>query len=195
MLRTNLSTRPFYNERLVLVALAVLALVVLAITVFNLREAFVLAGRQAELQARADEFTQRARTLRGEAARLRGGINPTELEATTAAAREANAIIERRAFSWTELFNRFEETLPDDVRITSVRPKVERDGSIAVTVILVARGVKGVDAFIENLEQQGTFSGLLSREEFVNEDGLLRATIEGRYRPGRLTAQAKGATP
>lgn len=195
MLRTNLSTRPFYNERLVLVALAALALAVLAITVFNLREAFVLAGRQAELQARADEFAQRARTLRGEAARLRGGINPTELEATTAAAREANAIIERRAFSWTELFNRFEETLPDDVRITSVRPKVERDGSIAVTVILVARGVTGVDAFIENLEQQGTFTGLLSREEFVNEDGLLRATIEGRYQPARLAAPAKGATP
>lgn len=195
MLRTNLSTRPFYNERLVYVVLAALALAVLAVTAFNLREAFVLSGSRAQLQARADEFGQRARTLRGEAARLRSGINPAELEATSAAAREANAIIERRAFSWTALFNRFEETLPDDVRITSVRPKVDKDGSIAVSVILVARGVKGVDAFIESLERQGTFSGLLSREEFVNEDGLLRATIEGRYRPARPAPAGKGATP
>ena len=34
-------------------------------------------------------------------------------------ARQANDLIERRTFSWTELFNRFEHTLPDDVRITT----------------------------------------------------------------------------
>jgi len=43
--------------------------------------------------------------------------------------------------------------------------------------------VEAVDAFIENLEKRGAFSGVLSREEFVNEDGLIQASLEGRYRP------------
>lgn len=195
MLRTNLSTRPFYNVRLVQAALAALVVVVAGITAANLWEALVLSERHAALEARTAAAISRARALRDETARLRGATTPQDIEAMASAVRDVNALIGRRAFSWTELFNRFEETLPDDVRITSVRPKVDKDGSIAVTVILVARGVRGVDTFIENLERQGTFSGLLSREEFVNEDGLLRATIEGRYRPARHVPAAKGATP
>ena len=45
-----------------------------------------------------------------------------------AAAREANQLIDRRAFSWTDLFNRFEETLPADVRIVAVTPQVDTRG-------------------------------------------------------------------
>jgi hypothetical protein len=34
---------------------------------------------------------------------------------------------------------------------------------------------------------------VLSREEFVNEDGLIQASIEGRYRPaGEPAPDAKG---
>ncbi len=64
-----------------------------------------------------------------------------------------------------------------------MRPRVERDGTMMVEVVVLARTVEAVDAFIENLEKRGAFSGVLSREEFVNEDGLIQASLEGRYRP------------
>ncbi len=86
-------------------------------------------------------------------------------------------------FSWTDVLNQFETTLPATVRISSVRPRVERDGTMMVDVVVLARTVEAVDAFIENLEKRGAFSGVLSREEFVNEDGLIQASIQGRYRP------------
>jgi len=47
--RVNLSTRPFYNERIVHVTLALAAALVLAVTAFNLWQVFVLSGRQAQL--------------------------------------------------------------------------------------------------------------------------------------------------
>jgi Tfp pilus assembly protein PilN len=183
MLRTNLSTRPFYNERLVHLSLAALAAIVVAVSAFNLQQVFVLSGRQASAQGRMGQHADASRALRAEASRLRGSINPLELEATTAASREANAVIERRAFSWTDLFNRFEATLPDDVRIASVRPKVDRLGVMTVTIIVVSRGVEGVNTFIENLEQDGAFDQVLSTEEFMDEEGQLQASLEGRYRP------------
>jgi Tfp pilus assembly protein PilN len=196
MLRTNLSTRPFYNERLVYALIAALAAVVIGVTVYNLSQVFVLSGRQAQLQSRVAGSETKARALRSEAARVRSAINPRELEAATVAAREANAVIERRAFSWTDLFNRFEETLPDDVRIASVRPSVDKDGVITITVVVVASDVEGVNSFMENLEARGGFSSLMSREDFVNDDQLIEATLQGRYvPPGSPAHGAKGARP
>jgi Tfp pilus assembly protein PilN len=181
--RINLSTRPFYNERGVHVLLALVAVIVVAMTAYNLWQIYVLSGRHAELQGRLSQAETKARELRERATAIRRSIDPRELEATVTAAREANVLIERRVFSWTEILNQFETTLPAGVRISSVRPRVERDGGMMVEVVVLARTVEAVDTFIESLEKRGAFSGVLSREEFVNEDGLIQAALEGRYRP------------
>jgi len=188
--RINLSTRPFYNDRAVHALLAFAAVAVLAISAFNLQQVYGLSGRHAGLQGRISQAETKSRELKAQATRIRASINPRELEATVAAAREANLLIERRVFSWTEVLNQFETTLPAAVRISSVRPRVERDGAMMVEVVVLARTVEAVDAFIENLEKRGAFSGVLSREEFVNEDGLIQASLEGRYRPAAGPAPA-----
>ncbi|MFO7694146.1 MAG: hypothetical protein R6V57_13745 [Vicinamibacterales bacterium] len=190
--RINLSTRPFYNQRAVHVALAIAAALVVAVSAFNLWQVYGLSGRQAELQGRITRAETASRDFRDRAAAIRRSINSRELEATVAAAREANLLIERRVFSWTDVLNQFETTLPAGVRISSVRPRVERDGAMVVAVVVLARTVEAVDAFIENLEKRGAFSGMLSREEFVNEDGLIQASLQGRYRPA--TGPAPAAT-
>jgi Tfp pilus assembly protein PilN len=189
--RINLSTRPFYNERAVNAALGVAVALVVGVTGFNLWQVFVLSGRNAQLQGRIAQAAAKTRDLRDQATRLRASINPRELDATVAAAREANALIGRRVFSWTEVLNQFETTLPPSVRISSIRPRVERDGTMIVGVVVLARTVEAVDSFIENLEQHGAFSAVLSREEFVNEQGLIQASLEGRYKPA-LGAESSG---
>jgi hypothetical protein len=194
--RLNLSTRPFYNDRVVQAVLGLAAVAVLGFTAFNLWEVYMLSGRQAEVQARLTRAESQSRQLREQATAVRRAINPKELEATVAAAREANLLIERRVFSWTEVLNQFETTLPPTVRISSVRPRIERDGTMRVEVVVLARTVEAVDAFIENLEKRGAFSGVLSREEFVNEDGLIQASLEGRYRAASApVASAKEGRP
>jgi hypothetical protein len=184
MIRTNLSTRPFYNERLVHAVLVLAAVVVVVVTVFNVSRSVTLSRRQAALDRMADAAEQNVEALRNEAVRLRRGVNAKELDTITGEAREANAIIDRRVFSWTELFNRFETTLPPNVRIAAVRPRVERDGNVTVVLAVVARQVEDIDAFIEKLEAAQAFSHLLAREEIVDETGMLRANLEGRYLAG-----------
>ena len=51
MLRTNLSTRPFYNERAVHLVLGLVALVVLALTVVNLVSVVRLSRQNTVLSA------------------------------------------------------------------------------------------------------------------------------------------------
>jgi len=194
MLRTNLSTRPFYNERAVHLTLACVAAGVLTVTAVNVWQIVTLSGREARLRTTIADADRRAVSARSEAARIRAGINPRELDVAAAGAREANAIIDRRAFSWTDLFNRFERTLPNTVRITSVVPRDARDGAIELTVNVLARSVEGIDAFIESLEADGAFTQFLTTEEFRDEDGVLQATLVGRYRPPAVSPPT-GATP
>lgn len=194
MLRTNLATRPFYNERAVLLALGLFAGLVLLVSSYNLYRILELSGRRQALATRISRAETRTEDLRRSATRIRRGIDARELAAIANAAREANAIIGQRTFSWTDLFNRFETTLPPDVRIVKVSPAVNEDdhGDMIVTVVVIARRVDDIDTFIEHLEATGTFASMLSRREFTNDDGLIEATLEGRYQPGRSPRQNRG---
>lgn len=183
MLRTNLSTRPFYNVRAVQVALGIGLAVVLAITLFNVVQIVRLTASQRSLGAHAADAEEQAVELRAEAARIRAQINSQELEVVADAAREANDIIDQRAFSWTELFAQFEETLPADVRITAVRPRLERDGTFVVAVGVEARRAEDLDTFIEALEKKGAFHNVLSVQEQTSDSGLIEAIVEGNYVP------------
>lgn len=193
MIRTNLATRPFYNERAVHSALAVVALVVAALTVFNVWRIVTLTREQRELTARTSAADANAAQLRAAAVQIRQGLNPQELKAVSSSASEANTIIDRRLFSWTELFNRFEATLPDDARIVSVRPHIEKEGDVQLSMAVIARQYEDVHKFVENLEATGVFSNMLQGEETVNADGLIQVTIHGRYAPSHSAPSPRGA--
>jgi len=64
MIRTNLSTRPFYNERAVMLVLAIAAVLVLVFTVFNASRLVALSRRQGTIGAAADQSEGSARDLR-----------------------------------------------------------------------------------------------------------------------------------
>jgi hypothetical protein len=190
MLRTNLSTRPFYNVRAVRALLGLFALVVAAFTLFNAVQLITLRARQNTLSADAVRAEDEAARLRSQAAGFRARIDPRELASVSADAREANAIIDRRAFSWTTLFSQFEQSLPADVRITAVQPRREQDGSFAVNIGVQARRVEDVEAFIEALEARTPFRDVLPVQEQTADDGLIEAIIDGKYmltRPGAPT--------
>lgn len=183
VLRTNLATRPFYNVRIVQLALGAFALLVLGFSVFNALELTRLSASQAALGSHAEDAEREAQRLRTEAARIRTQIDTKELEAVSRAAREANSIIDRRAFSWTELLSRFEATLPDDMRIRTVQPRLDEKGNFVVVIDAEARRVEDLDAFVETLEKAGGFREVLTTDERTNEQGLLEAVIKGRYIP------------
>ena len=194
MLRTNLATRPFYNERAVRLALAAGVLAVGGLTAFNAVELLTLSQRNSELTARVSAAEARSRSLREQAGTLRKTMNQGDIDAVQAAAREANLLIERRAFSWTDLFNRFEETLPADVRIVAVQPQIDQQGRMLVAVTVVSKRVEDLDAFIENLERTQAFRGVLSRQDVSDDDGSLRSVIQGYYGPeGALAASQTAA--
>jgi Tfp pilus assembly protein PilN len=194
MLRTNLSTRPFYNERAVNLGLGLVALVVIGLTVANLvsvvrlsRQNTVLGATMREDRSTAEELTRKARQTRQE-------INQDELKVIVAAAREANALIDGRTFSWTALFNQLESTLPPDVMLSSVRPTIDDNGT-KLTLIALGRRPADLEEFFEKLEATGEFENVLPRQRNPNDEGLIQATIEALYTPGAQPEPAAAPAP
>jgi Tfp pilus assembly protein PilN len=193
VIRTNLATRPFYNEGAVRVALFVLAVAALAATAFNVVRVVQLSRRDTRLAIQASRDETRAADLGTSAARLRGTIDTKALERASVDARQANDLIDRRTFSWTDLFNRLETTLPADVRITAIQPRPEPKRGIVLTLIVVAKGVDDVNQFMENLEGTGAFADLLARDNRIDEQGQLGAVLETIYKPADAGPAAEGA--
>ena len=181
MLRTNLATRPFYNERLAAILVWGLAAIVAVITIVNAGRLSSLWGRDAELRQEAAQNEQRAAELRQQAQQARSRVDPAHLKTVAHAAREANAIIDGRTFSWTELFNRFEATLPPGVRLASVQPYRGADGRFIVRIAVMGRDVDQIDAFMEALETRGGFRDVLARQESIDDEGRIEATLTGTY--------------
>src|SRR4029453_7595602 len=189
MLRTNLSTRPFYNMRAVHLALGALALVVATMTIVNIVQLVRLTTSERTLGARAQQDEQQAQQLRDDARRIRSQIDAKELSQVAAAAQEANAIIDLRAFSWSTLFSEIEMTLPENVRLTSFQPQEDRQGRRGVNLRVQARRVPDLDSFIDALEKTGRFHEVLAAEEQTNPEGLINALVEGVYAPPSETSK------
>jgi hypothetical protein len=192
MLRTNLSTRPFYNIRAVQAVLGACVAIVILFTMFNVISLVRLAASQRSLGARAVQAQNDATKLRADAARVRAQVDAKELEVVSDAAREAKSIIEMRSFSWTDLLAQFEKTLPENVRITAVQPRVE-DGRFVIGMRVEARQIGDLEKFLEDLEMTGAFRNVLTTDEQATDDGLLEAVIEGLYVP--QTGTAPGEKP
>ena len=196
MLRTNLSTRPFYNERVVHLLIALAGVIVLTVTLFNVMTVIQLSRHNTELATVIGHDRAESERLTREAARIRRGIDQKELATVAAAAREANDLIDQRTFSWTAFFNDLEATLPPEVMIVSVRPVVDR-GATRITLTVVGRSAEDIDEFIEKLEGTGDFDSILAKQSDRTDDGLNRAVLEAEYAPHPDTPEVASppATP
>lgn len=191
MLHTNLSTRPFYNDRAVKALLGALALLTLGLALFNAFEILQLRGQSGDARDTIGRNDAQARDWRAKAADIRRSVDTAKLAAVQSAAREANALIDRRTFSWTELLNHFQETLPSDVRIAGVVPQVDPDGRRLVQISVYSRRIEDLEVFMDALEKTGAFSGVLPRSDRTEEDGSTRSELQAYYTPTADRATAR----
>ena len=180
MLRTNLSTRPFYNERGVHLVIGLVAILLVALTAWNVYRVVTLSRANTELSSRVNQDHAEAEQLRKMATDIRRRINQEELQQVVSAAREANSLIDQRTFSWTAFFNRIESTMPPDVMLTSVRPSI-KDGVTRVAMVVIGRRAEDIDEFIEKLEATGSFDDILPSQTEYTDEGMRRVLVESVY--------------
>lgn len=186
MLRTNLATRPFYNDRLVRVGILIAVVGVVAFSAFNLVQVLSLTARNTEMSERAQAAERQQADYARQAEAIRQSLNNAEMASVQQAAQEANLLIGRRVFSWTDLFNEFERTLPAEVRIAAVAPQVDDGGRMLVAITVLSRRPEDLNQFMDQLEASGRFREVLNRQDTITDEGLTRSILQGYYEPPAL---------
>jgi hypothetical protein len=182
MLKGNLSTRPFYNDRLVNLVVGVVAVAVVLLTAYNAMRLVALSGRRSAAAGKIE--TQRGETERIAAAtsQLVSAADRATLTRLAGATREANRLIEERTFSWISLFGVLETTMPIDVRLVSVTPEFE-DDTLTIAMRVVARDLDYVDEFLDALHSTGAFYDVAPTEQQALDTGGFTARVVASYRP------------
>ena len=199
MLKGNLSTRPFYSERLAKLAIGAVAFGALLLTVYNGLELIARSSERRELRGRIERDLGEAASVRAATAELQRTVDRATLGRLAASTGEANDVIGQRTFSWTEFFGLIEKTLPTDVRLVTVSPRVER-GVFKVSMSVVARDLEDVSGFVDELLQTGRFYDAATVDMQRREDGSLNAKIDAAYlspeaiKPARARPIQAGAT-
>ena len=119
MIRTNLSTRPFYNERAVRFWLLAIAVAVVAATAFNVSRVIRYSRSDTQLATQASRDEARAADLRQQA-RGRASVDPRQIEFVRP--RAPGQRLDRSSTDVFDAANQF-ETMPDEVRTAGQRSR------------------------------------------------------------------------
>jgi len=180
MLKGNLSTRPFYNEGLVNALLAIAAVAGVALTVFNVTRASALSEERATFTKVRDTAVAEAATINADAERQKKSVNQSAFQMLGFQTQEANSKIDERRFSWTVFFGLMENTLPLDARLIAVAPRDER-GTLRIDLIVNGKTASDISAFLDALQQTGSFYDVYTAAAQTNDDGTLTETVTGSY--------------
>lgn len=153
----NLARRPAENLRRTrivwggaLTALSAL-LVLLAIIAFT--------GWRASrpIQAQTDAIQAQIRPLAVQQAQTAAALTSPSAHAALQQAAYLNQLIDRKAVSWTQLFERLEQIAPPGVELVSLRPLV-RDGAQAIDIRFASETLPPAIDFVKQLESTHGFA-------------------------------------
>jgi hypothetical protein len=187
MLRGNLSTRPFYNDRAVTLMIAGVAIVATLLTVYNSARLIELTRRRSAIHQRIATSEAQTTQLESETLALQQNIDRPSLTLLSTSAHEANRLIDDRTFSWSALFALLEQAMPMDVRLIAVSPRMER-GQRIVALTVAARGWADTDELVDALAKTGAFRNPAARETQGHDDGTYWSVVEGVYVPAMAAA-------
>jgi len=184
----NLATRPFRNERLPTLLLWGALAVLLGLSVKQgLVVAELLSARSVALEREVRALDAEADALRAERAGLRApNPDPASLRQWSL----VSNLVDRRAFSWTDLLARLEQVLPPGVHLVSIAPTIQR-GQVALDFNAIARTTEEGLELVKALQARKDFADVfltgLDKGREGSELGIsLRYVPEGRI-PSPLT--------
>lgn len=180
MLRGNLATRPFYNERLVTLGIVLGVVAVVALTAFDASQILSLGQQRARFKADQARDDGEAATVTQGTLSVQKSVDQVRLTALARQTREANDLIDERTFSWTIFLDHMEKTLPRDARLMSVAPRVNR-GEFEIGMSVNAKRYDDLEEFVDKLLATGVFYDTIAGTTNQNDDSTWTGAIMTRY--------------
>lgn len=182
-LHLNLAARPYRDYRPVYAVVVVISLLIAFLMLNNIdtyyryvRDTKATYQKIATLGGQAEAERNRAQQAD---AQLRG-INLAALDQDT---RFINARLAERAFSWSELLDRLESVLPDDVRIRSIAPSFSKNGLVHLELVCDAKATNGMLDTVNRFMKNPHFTNAFPRSESQTSQTSYTFNVAVDYKP------------
>jgi hypothetical protein len=94
-----------------------------------------------------------------------------------------NTQLAQRAFSWSELLDRLEGVLADDVRLTSIAPTFRPDGTVFLSLALEAKSADGLVDLLKRFNRDPQFANPFPSNESQIPGGGYHITLTVEFKP------------
>jgi Tfp pilus assembly protein PilN len=202
----NLARRPFINTRPVTRVTLILWILGLLLLLGNVSLFWNYRSGSAEKLAELDHLRQEVQRQQQSVQQLEQRLASLNLEQQNKQVRYLNRKIAERTFSWSLLFDRLAEVLPDGVRLTSLSPRAEGpkragrreqedlapdDGRVQLSIEGLAKSDEDLFSFVDRLFAHEAFDEPdFSRESRADVNDPLEFDVQVTYLPG-----GKSGTP
>jgi len=155
----NYSGKPFEDVNKYYRAAVILCVLVLFTIALNTYLYFDYRKASSELLPERDFLEKKRDDLEFQLSRDRAALKRNENKALFKKIDDLNQLIESRIFSWTRLLDALEKTIPPDVMVTSINPRIGGDG-VSITISVKTYDYRGILKLITNMDASTAFSGL-----------------------------------
>jgi type IV pilus assembly protein PilN len=179
----NLATRPYEDARefwmrwgLVVGVLGALTLALLVFAVRGWTEAgrdrHEIARLQAEIAKRDQERSQ-----------AQSYLDQAVNRSTRDQSQFLNGLIQRKAFSWTRVFEDLERVMPSDLHVASLRPEMNEQGQMQLDMKVIGDNRSGVVELVHRMEGSKHFQQAQLVDESQEADHGIVASVISIYVP------------
>ena len=189
----NLATKPYEDARqfwmrwgLGVGLLGLLTAALLALAVHG----WIDAGRDRQtIRQLQREITQRDT----ERARAQAFLNLPANRSTRDQSQFLNSMIERKEFSWTQVFEDLERVMPANLHVVSLRPEMNEQNQMVLAMKVAGENRSGALELVHHMEQSPHFQGAqLVLENTGAENGTaVAAEIVANYIPEQAGRSGK----
>jgi Tfp pilus assembly protein PilN len=200
----NLARRPFLNSRPVVRTAMLLWLLGALLLMGNVMLFWGYLSGSEEKRTELDSLTSEIETERARRDQLRERVAARDLEEYNREVQYLNRKIQERTFSWSLLFDNLARVLPNDVRITRLKPagvvdtQADRRLTVAVdegVTLQIQAEAKNEEAFLRFVDNLYTppFDYPDFTRDIEEEGGLLAFDLTVRYLPEAAAPESRGA--
>ncbi len=192
-LNLNLATQPYEDARDFWMrwgsAVVVLALLTLALVGWTVRS-WMHAGRDRQAISQLETQIHERDTER---ARAQAYLEMAANRSTRDQSQFLNGLIQRKAFSWTRVFEELEKVMPNNIHVVSLRPQINDQGQLQLDMILMGDSRAPAVELVHRMEGSKHFQNpqLMSEQTAGENAAAVRVSVAAIYVPDMADRSAK----
>ena len=180
----NLATQPFRRDRPMIMAFAGAAVVLTLLLLVEFATILSQRNQGANIHVTINRLNTQLHGISSEQAKVAGTLRRPENAVVLERSLFLNTLIDRKAISWTRLFEDLEKVVPYNSRLISVRlPEVDSQNHVLLDMVVGAKDIGPILQLVRNLEASPVIESynVLSSAPPSQTDPLIRYHVVVTY--------------